>query len=345
MQPFIIILYNEPLSSSAYNREAEAGVLNEVKMVEEALLELNIKHKKLAIRKLADLQQLSELPADSVIINLVEALPEDTPYAFNDVPKICAEMGLACTGNSSETLHLTFNKKKTKEKLASIGIKTPPDVLINKDAILNHISPYFPPPWILKPCAADGSEGIDVDKSFVEDISTLRERIKEMRQFFGDILIEQYIEGREINQAIWEFNNEIIILPPAEIDFSLFPSNRKHIVDYAVKWYQGTIPHHISPRKIPAKLEPELQTKISEIAKQSFIACGASDYARIDMRVDHNNDVFVLEINANPDISPQAGFPAALKAAGIEFRNFIMKLIINATKSKKENKNYFQISN
>jgi len=112
--------------------------------------------------------------------------------------------------------------------------------------------------------------------------------------------------------------------------FSLFPGERPHIVDYAVKWISGTIPGHVSPRRVPADVDPALARRLREQAMRAWHACGCRDYVRIDFRVARGGEPFVLEVNANPDLSPKAGFPAALAAAGIQFPEFVRQMLDNA---------------
>jgi D-alanine-D-alanine ligase len=101
-------------------------------------------------------------------------------------------------------------------------------------------------------------------------------------------------------------------------------------VDYAVKWIPGTIPGHVSPRKVPADVDAVSAERLRSEAVKAWHACGCRDYARIDFRMDREGRTYVLEVNVNPDISPLAGLPAAIKAAGIPFDDFIMALVANA---------------
>ena len=143
-------------------------------------------------------------------------------------------------------------------------------------------------------------------------------------------LVESYIEGREFNLSVYEHDGRVDVLPLAEIDFSLFPKGRPHVVDYAVKWVAGTIPGHVSPRKVPADVDRKTARALRELAQRAWRACDCRDYVRIDFRVDTRGRPFVLEVNANPDVSPKAGLPAALKAAHIPFAEFVRAILANA---------------
>jgi D-alanine-D-alanine ligase len=99
-----------------------------------------------------------------------------------------------------------------------------------------------------------------------------------------------------------------------------------------VKWISGTIPGHISPRKVPANVDAAAAAHLKAEAIKAWMACGCRDYARIDFRMDAAGRTYVLEVNVNPDISPLAGLPAALTAGGIPYETFIHDMVHNARK-------------
>ncbi len=116
------------------------------------------------------------------------------------------------------------------------------------------------------------------------------------------------------------------MLPIAEICFDGFPRGIYPIVGYKAKWDKDSFEYHHTPRVFPRNLPDALERKIHQTALRCFRHFMLRDYGRVDMRVDHSGGVYVLEINANPCISPDAGFPAALGQAGIGYEEFVFRL-------------------
>jgi D-alanine-D-alanine ligase len=327
----VLVLYNEPDARAAAGggwQESDAGVLNAVRAVSEALQASGVPHRVAGIRKLADLEATLQAGAEDTVFNLVERL-DGLPTDFNRVPDACRALGRACTGSGSQALDLTFDKQWTKQALRRNGV-TVPDAWLCRPG-----TDDLPEPQgavIVKPLHADGSEGIGVDSVLTEpDAARLRRAVERIHAAFGQpALVERYIEGRELNVSLFERNGTVSVLPISEIDFSLYPAGRPHIVDYAVKWLPGTLPGIVSPRKVPAPLPPAVAAAAGEMALRAWHACGCNDYVRIDTRLASDGGLFVLEVNANPDLSPLAGFPASLRAAGIGFAEFVRALVAKA---------------
>jgi D-alanine-D-alanine ligase len=268
------------------------------------------------------------------VFNLVENL-EGGLEDVNAVPSVCRAMGWGYTGGSSESLILTQDKALTKYRLSQHGINVPLGVVV---PIKGKIPEKLPEGTLfVKPLASDGSEGIDAEMALIETSQRgdrLAQSVKKIHDSCNQpALIEEFIDGRELNLSLMQRGDEIIPLPPSEVDFSLFESGRPHVVDYSVKWRPGTLSDCISPRRV-AQLDDLLRQHLADIVKRSWVACGGGDYGRIDCRMDKNGVVYVLEVNVNCDISPLAGLPAALTAAGIPFTEFINQLLQNAVNRK-----------
>lgn len=326
----VIVLYNCPDSQRPLLwRESEAGVLDEVNAVAAALDTLGVACRRHGLRRLDDVPAVLHAAPGAVVFNLVERL-EGGAQECNRLPDLCRAFGHPCTGNTSACLKLTQDKWHTKERLRACAIPVPAACVVPPGAPLDpKLVPR--PPLIVKPLCADGSEGID-GTSLVRDLgSQLARAVNRVHAHDGQAaLIEAFVEGREFNISLLETEGRVEVLPLAEIDFTLFPPGRPHIVDYAVKWVAGTIPGKISPRRVPACTDDAMAGRLRETALAAWRACACRDYIRVDIRVDPAGQPFVLEVNANPDISPNAGFPACLAAAGITFSDFVARLLRNA---------------
>jgi ribosomal protein S18 acetylase RimI-like enzyme len=186
-------------------------------------------------------------------------------------------------------------------------------------------------PYIVKPCARDASEGIGDSCVFAEEGPELQAAVKKIHEHFNQpALVEQYVGTREFNISILQQGDAVRVLPIAEIDFSAFEPAQARIVDYAAKWQGNSFQYKNTRRVIPAQVGEELTAGIREVSLAAWHAVGCRDYARVDLRADDTGRIFVLEVNPNPDVSPDAGFPAALAAAGLRFEEFVETVVANA---------------
>jgi D-alanine-D-alanine ligase len=326
----IVILYNSPVESGAQTvyAESDAGVLNEVEAAEAALVRQGMTVRRAGVRCLRDIPPALAAGPEDLVFNLVERL-DDSFTAFNFVPAVCEALGRSCTGGSSDALSLTLDKWIAKARLRACGVGVAEAAVLPLGMLDPPNLPSFP--LIVKPSAAGGSEGIDSAISIVSDLAGLARAAARVHEQFGQAaLAEQFIDGREFNLSVIERNGRPEVMPVAEIDFRLFPAGRPHIVDYAVKWIPGTIPGHVSPRKVPADIDPVSAGRLRAEAVKAWTACGCRDYARVDFRMDREGRTYVLEVNVNPDIQPLAGLPAALEAAAIPYDDFILAMVANA---------------
>jgi D-alanine-D-alanine ligase len=326
----VLLLYNEPEpegGSFAWTA-SEAGVLQAVAHVEEALRGLGRPVRRAAVHDLRGVGAAVAAGPECVVLNLVERL-EGGPFAAAAVPSACEALGRACTGADAACLSLTQDKALTKTRLASLGIETPEGAAVWPGAALPSSLPPFP--LFVKPLWSDGSEGIGVHSIVRERRAALADAVAAVHATCGQpALIESFVDGREFNAAVCGGTDTPLALPLAEIDFSRYPADRPHIVDYEVKWRPGTIPGHVSPRRVPAEVDEATAERIRATARAAWRACGCRDYARVDCRLDRNGRLYVLEVNANCDLSPLAGFVAALRAAGIPFERFVGDMVARA---------------
>ena len=323
----VLILYNDPAPPASEEtsrwEESEAGVLAEAQAVAEALAGLGIASRRAGIRRIADLPGALAGGPEQIVFNLVETLPAGARDS-NAVPAVCRALGRACTGNET----VSMDKWLTKAALSAHGVPTPVGVVVPVGA-----KPADLPPdrLIVKPIRADGSEGIDAASVVPGPGPELQRAIRRVhRDFDQPALVEQFIAGREINVSLIQRGGSLRVLPLAEIDFSAFGPDRPRIVDYAAKWREESFEFRNTPRKIPASLPAKVAAEIRRHARDAWHAVACQDYARVDCRVDAQGRAYVIEVNANPDISPDAGFRAALSAGKIPFDQFVLAMLRNA---------------
>ena len=332
----VLILHNDPSppdDGGGACVESWAGVLQEAAAVAAALDTLGIRHRTSSVRYLSDVPAAVSGGGEDVVFNLVEAL-HGAPGDFCLVPAVCRALGRGVTGNDAACQTLTLDKWITKAALRSHGVPTPLAVVI-PPGVQAGAGDFPPGDLIVKPLSTDASEGIDgasvVRRSERGRLMDVVERVH--AAFRQPALVEQYVEGREFNLSVFDDGGELRVLPLAEIEFCGFPSDKPRIVDYAAKWKEQSFEYRNTVRRVPAANVPEdAAARLRAAASAAWRALGCQDYARVDFRLDVQGVPYVLEVNANPDISPDAGFAAALEAEGIKFTEFVAAVTANAAR-------------
>ena len=261
-------------------------------------------------------------PKEWIVFNLGEGL-EGRLFEEARIAWALEAMGYRFTGSPGEAIALSTNKAKAKETLARAGVPTPPWKLLRDPAEVDGWQPDGP--LIVKPVSEDASIGIGAS-SVVTDPHQLRERVAYiLNRYRQAALAEKFISGREFNISLW--GNEPEILPLAEVDFSAFAHPLERIVSFAAKWEPDSFEYKNTPVICPAVVDPELKGRIEEVAKKAWHAIGCRGYARVDMRVDTEGNPYVVEINCNPDLSPDAGFYRAARAAGYTYTEMVVRIL------------------
>jgi D-alanine-D-alanine ligase len=147
-------------------------------------------------------------------------------------------------------------------------------------------------------------------------------------RYGGRWFAERYIEGREFNVALIEKDGAPYTLPIGEMIFERWEAGRPRIIGYAAKWEEATAEYRDTTRVFdwPVR-EPALNRKLEQLSKESWRLFGLSGYARVDFRVDAEGEPFILEINPNPCLEPNAGVAAACAQAGLSYAGLIEQVI------------------
>ena len=176
-------------------------------------------------------------------------------------------------------------------------------------------------PAICKPAAEDASIGVE-QRSVVRNTRQLTERVSAMLERWDEVLVQRYIEGREINVGILGD----AVLPIAEIDFGRMPKGMWRIVTYRSKWETGSDEDIGSAPRCPARLPAAVATQARKVAVAAWRLVGGSGYGRVDMRIDERGRPWILEVNSNPDIAPDAGLARMARVAGIEYGALVRRV-------------------
>ena len=268
---------------------------------------------------LADI--LSHKP--QAVFNLVESLGGHGRL-IHVFPALMEARGIRFTGAPAEAMRATSDKIAAKQRLTGAGLPTP-----------GWIGP-FPPDaagscsctavsapgmtWIVKSVWEHASLGLGPDALVTATGQPDLEEIfrRRARSLGGQCFAECYVEGREFNLSLLAHGDGPEVLPAAEIVFESFGPDRPRILDYRSKWEEGSFEYRHTPRRFDFPLQDQvLLDQLRELSLNCWSLFGLRGYARVDFRVDAQGRPFILEINANPCLSPDAGYAAALERAGI----------------------------
>lgn len=336
----VLVCYNEPvrLYENYIGKEIESPEQNIdlsesefsklITSIEDALKIhfLNVKSLALGKNVKTNIQNITEYSPD-VIVNFVESIEGKSNFESYNAG-LYDILGIPYTGNTLACLGNCLTKSRTKQILNSFEIKTPDFLTIPFGKIPKEGEIILNYPLIIKLLNEDASIGIS-ENSVVYDFDSLRRRISYLFDSFKQsLIIEEYIEGRELNAAV--LGDEV--LPISEIRFDGLPEEYPKIVTYEAKWSADSIYFKHTKPQCPAELDEATRRKVEKLAIDSFHAMECRDYARVDIRLDKKNNPYVIEINPNPDISPDAGFVRSAAAAGYSYDKLLYTLTMFALK-------------
>lgn len=311
------IIYNEPGAGATAD---ELDVLDQVAFVEKHLREsgLNVSRKGISVHFMDEITELAGEKYDFVF-NLVESINNKGELNYF-IPALLNLHSIPYTGNSLEAMFTTTNKVLTSRTLKKAGLKRPESYLPSQ---FNQLTPGKK--YIVKPIWEDGSMGITGESVF-ECKPGFEKKLKGLDD--SHWFIEDFIDGREFNVSILAGPDGPEVLPPAEIVFVNYTDDKPKIIDFRAKWEVDSFEYINTVRDFPgSNLNSELEENLKEAALACWHLFGLKGYARVDTRTDAGNNVFVIEINANPCISPDSGFIAAVDKADYSYGDVIQRII------------------
>lgn len=314
----IVILHSAIEASAAAD---EQDTLVQVENVSQTLSRLGYRVE--AIPVTLDLETIRQRlihERPRLVFNLLESVAGSGRLSHL-LPALLDELAIPYTGTSHTGLFLSSNKILAKQWLAAAGLATPAWSRGSGE-------PRGPGPWLVKSVWEHASFALD-DGALLETPQALTDALAERRaRLGGEWFAERYIEGREFNLSLLAGREDLTVLAPAEIRFQDYPPGKPRIVGYAAKWdptsfeYQHTVRHFdFSAAERP--LLHELRT----LALRCSALFGLRGYARVDFRVDARGRPWLLEINANPCLAPDAGFMAAAGQTGLNFTEVIQRIV------------------
>lgn len=262
-----------------------------------------------------------------LVFNLVENFSTGN-FRPEAVPTLFEYQRMPFTGSGSQAVMKTTDKIVAKQEMRKFGIPTADWVDVENGFIGKDISGKY----IIKPVSEDASVGINsdsvVDVSDIKEIVALLKSIssKEGKRYFG----EKYIDGREFNISLLSSSAGVEILPVAELLFQDWDQAPK-ILDYDAKWDSASNAYSNVVRRYDFRVgDARIVERLSGIARECWEIFSLKGYARVDFRVDENGEPWVLEVNTNPCLSPDAGFYAAAVKRNITFDDVIRRITKDA---------------
>ncbi|HEV7553842.1 MAG TPA: hypothetical protein VGO00_00220 [Kofleriaceae bacterium] len=261
-----------------------------------------------------------------LVFNLCESMAGD-PHNEPTFAGLLQLFDIPYTGADLATLATCLYKVRTKDILLGRGIPTPPHrYLAHADDLADPSLDRLDYPWFVKLAEQDASVGI-TEANRVTTATALRARAGELIREHGEpVLAERYVDGREINVTLLGHGDSVEMLPLHEIDFGQMPAERPRIVSYAAKWDEAHV-DYAGTKPVPLRnATPAMVAAIERVARAAWEALGLRDYGRVDLRVDAAGAPWVIDVNPNCDISPDAGAARAAAVAGIPYPAFVGRI-------------------
>ncbi|UCC94625.1 MAG: D-alanine--D-alanine ligase [Candidatus Omnitrophota bacterium] len=228
------------------------------------------------------------------------------------IQRILQNLKIPHTGSSPSASYLSMDKIASKTIFVRGDIPTPPfHVCVDPSRLPRNLQ--FP--LVVKPYFSGSSIGI----SIVRDESDLGPALKKAFSLQKRVLLEQYIEGREMTVGILEEK------PLAVVEIV----SKNEYFDFHTKYTVGE-----AELRAPAELETSVYGRVQAVALSAHRALGCKSFSRVDMRLSRDNTPFVLEVNSIPGLTSHSLLPLSAKCCGIDFDDLILKMTILAFNAK-----------
>ncbi|OGJ49868.1 hypothetical protein A2335_01525 [Candidatus Peregrinibacteria bacterium RIFOXYB2_FULL_32_7] len=247
------------------------------------------------------------------------------------------------TGSNSFTLALCIDKIRVKKLLTYHHVPTPKwDYAYDMD---DEISSDLIYPLIVKPSNTDDSIGVTNNSVVLNKKQLQLQMEKVIKGLNSPALVEEYIEGDEYDVSILgSEEDDLRVLPLSRSIYDNLPKGYWHIFPYEAKYGTGDLyKKNIIVQRPPKNISKKLEALISEIAMDTYNILGCHDYGRVDVKLDKNNNPYVLELNSNPSINIGNCVPAVAELTGMTYSDFLEEIISLAIKRYKNRSPYYHL--
>jgi D-alanine--D-alanine ligase len=233
------------------------------------------------------------------------------------VQSLLEDAGIIYTGSGVEASRAALDKAASKDLFIKNHIPVPRHIVLVKGSSDAHDSDELGMPIVVKPHL----EGSSIGLSIVRDKSLLQDAIDKAFEYGDKVILEEYIDGRELTVGI--LNDEA--LPVIEI----VPENK--VYDYNAK-YKDPATKYL----VPAPISEDISVKARSLGVMAHKTLGCRSFSRVDMMMSSSGDIFVLEVNTIPGMTERSLLPKAALATGLRFGSLCVKILEDAAKSRKE---------
>ena len=217
-------------------------------------------------------------------------------------------LGIPYTGSGSESSKVCMNKRTTKKILLENNIQTPSYIKISKSTNIEDIENSFQYPFVIKPASEGSSIGVYV----VEDRVSCKEAINENVKISNDVIVEEYIRGKEYTVGIVD-NNALPVI-------KLIPPGKFY--DFDAK-YNSKETKYICPSGLDQNTEEE----IKKLSLNCFSLLNCRGWGRVDLIIDEKNKPWVIELNTVPGMTEHSLVPMAANYRNINFDELVLKIL------------------
>jgi D-alanine-D-alanine ligase len=252
--------------------------------------------------------------APDVVFNLTESFHAQRSHEPN-IPALLELLKVRYTGAGPDALLLCKDKSLAKKLLSYHRVRVARFIMSPAYRPLKRLKKFVYPAFV-KPVGEESSDGI-AQASFARDEGEVLERVKFLHERFeGDVMIEEYIEGRELYMSVMG-NKRLTVFPDDAPKFAT--SKAKWDDAYRKKW--GI------KNGAAAELDGKVATKLDQMARTAYRVLKIRGLGRIDVRLSPANEVIVIEANPNPSLAKEDDFAESAKMAGVEYDSLIQKIL------------------
>jgi D-alanine-D-alanine ligase len=265
--------------------------------------------------------------APDIVFNLSESFHHDRSHEPN-IPALLELMKVRYTGSGPDALLLCKDKALAKKVLAYHRVRVPSFVVSHRLSPLRRLKRFTYPAFV-KPVGEESSDGIS-KASFVRDEGEAIERMRYLHQKFEcDVLIEAYIEGRELYVSVLG-NRRLTVFPPREIFFENVPEDAPKFATYHAKWNESYRKKWGITNGPATELPPAIQENLRKLARNVYRCLKIRGFGRLDVRLSPNGELYVIEANPNPSLAQDEDFAQSAGAGGMDYDSLIQAILETA---------------